>query len=287
MIWLDDQRGYLSDWITQLWVQLTGKRIDPKTHAWLETPHGQTSGIGTTFFHDLATRNNWTVQSSGKGLMQFDSINGPEFDAARVQAGVQDFYENTSKYHLDVWLEWCGVFRWLGVLVRSLFSRRLQQLNLPTSALETSRGISSEVLELIDPNTGQTMQTAWLRHLLHNGHVLYAGLYSSCQIPNSDQTCVRVAFPLPNGSAVVILKPTLKPDGSLLLTSSGRGFGDPGFYFTLRNAAGSWVRYVPTFHETIHVYEAEAGALRTDHIFSIWGQKFLHLHYRMMLKSTQ
>ena len=285
MLWLDDQRGYLVDWVTQLWVQYTGRRVEPQSHTWLETPIGPPSGIGPSFFHDLAQQRGWRLESDRRGLMRLQALHGAEFDASRLQPGVRDFYEQTSDYHLDVWFEWCGVFRWLGGLVVGLFSRRLQQLNLPISPLETSRGIDSQVLELVEPSTGQTMVTAWLRRLLHSGHVLYAGVYSTCQLPNNEQVHVRVAFPLPNGSAIVILKPNLLPDGSLRLDSSGRGFGHPGFYFSLQNAGGFWARYVPTFHETIHVYEAEAGVVRTDHVFSIWGQRFLHLHYRMVRKS--
>ena len=284
MFWLDEQRGHLTDWITQRWVQYTGQPLHA-SQTWLTTPSGPTNGIGSQFFAELAEQSGWTLEQ-GSGLMQFDALDGSEFNAKGVQVGVKHFYEQTSTYHLDVWFEWFGIFKLFGALVVGLFSRRLQQLNLPLSALETSRGISSQVLELRDPDSKQVMLRAWLRQLLSNNQVLYAGMYATSQIPNSPQACVRVAFPLPNGSAVVILKPSLEPDGSLLLHSNGHCFGDPGFYFTLHNAQGSWVKYVPTFHETIHVYEAEPGCLRTDHMFQIWGLKFLHLHYRMTEKKV-
>jgi hypothetical protein len=102
-----------------------------------------------------------------------------------------------------------------------------------------------------------------------------------CEPPGFSGPCVKVVFPLPNGSATVVLRPEARPDGSLLLHSSGRELGDPGFYFVVRDGdAQAWVRYVPTMRETIHAY-VEDGELRTDHVFQIWGLRYLRLHYRL------
>ena len=58
-----------------------------------------------------------------------------------------------------------------------------------------------------------------------------------------------------------------EPNGSLVLTSAGDRFGDPGFYFTLHDASGiKWARYVRAMRETIRVYAAEEGSVRADHI---------------------
>jgi len=43
---------------------------------------------------------------------------------------------------------------------------------------------------------------------------------------------------LPNGNAIVIMKPESHPDGSFSLTSTGEGFGDPGFYFVVHARDG-------------------------------------------------
>ena len=38
MSWLDERRGYLSDWVTQRWVQLMGRRVDlDGAERWLDT----------------------------------------------------------------------------------------------------------------------------------------------------------------------------------------------------------------------------------------------------------
>src|SRR5205823_5819994 len=88
--------------------------------------------------------------------------------------------------------------------------------------------------------------------------------------------------PLPNGSAIVIMRPEAHPDGSFSITSSGEGFGDAGFYFTVQDRENQfWVRYVRTLKESIRVYEAEGNSVRADHLLKIWGATFLTLHYRL------
>ena len=89
-------------------------------------------------------------------------------------------------------------------------------------------------------------------------------------------------FPVPHGNATVLLRVEVQPDGSVILVSRGRGIGDAGYYRVRRNGADAVrVKYVP-LKETIHVFVDEEGVLRTDHIFSFWRSKFLHLHYKML-----
>lgn len=285
MIWLGAKRGYLTDWITQRWVQLTGKRVDLEREAWLQGPAGKTSGIGLYFFDEFAAESGLVVQRQveDSGLMtDFSLLAAPDFDPSVISPKVVDFYEHTSNYELDAWGEWCGMFRPFGKLLALLFSRRLQQLNVPLTGLDTSKGIISEVIQLIEPITGQISYTAWVRQLLTTKNVLYAGSYSTCEVPNREGACVKVVFPLPNGNAIVIMRPEAHRDGSFSITSSGAGFGAAGFYFTVRERENhSWVRYVRTLKESIRVYEAEGNSVRADHVLTIWGATFLRLHYRL------
>lgn len=81
---------------------------------------------------------------------------------------------------------------------------------------------------------------------------------------------MKVAFPSPNGNAIVILKPESHPDGSFSLTSSGSRFGDPGFYFVVHSRDGiAWARYVKGMQEKITVYSAELGTTRADHMLKL------------------
>jgi hypothetical protein len=287
MIWLGESRGYLSDHITQRWVQLTGQAVDLASHPWLAGPVGDVHGIGREFFAELARREGLELRrgadSHERGLISdFAALAAPDFDPARVDPAVVDFYARTSAYELDAWAEWGGAFRPFGRLLGHLFSRRLQQLNVPLSALDTSRGVTSDVVQLVEPATGQVRHTAWIRELLGTGNVLYAGEYSLAAVPGRRGCCVKVVFPLPNGNAIVLMRPEVHADGSFSIVSAGQRFGDPGFYFTVHDDRGRVrARYVRAMQERIRVYPAEHGAVRTDHVLTLWGATFLRLHYRL------
>jgi len=284
VIWLGERRGDLSDWATQQWVRATGRRVNQAEHPWLQAPAGGTRLIGKQFFADYAARKNLaTVESGCRGLLEsFAQLSGPCNDLENVAAPVRNFYERTSEYELDSWAQWRGLFRPFGIALAALFSRRLQQLNIPLSALDSSKGMTSDVLQLREQGSGKLVQTAWIRELHATNNVLYAGCYSICNVPGYPSPCVKVAFPLPNGNAIVLMKPEAHSDGSFSVTSAGEHFGDPGFYFTLHDENGlASARYVKSLKETIKVYPAEPGIVRADHILWIWGIEFLRLHYRM------
>lgn len=281
MLWLGESRGYLSDFTTQLWVRATGREVNLKEVPWLSGPVGSPRGIGSDYFHLLAKSEGLKVEA-GRGLLpEFSVLSGPKFNLDEVSSGVREFYEETSRYSLDAWSEWCGFHKPLGRMLAILFSRRLQQLNIPLSSLDTSRGITSEVLDLVDPQTGERRYTAWLRHLVSSRDVLYAGSYSSCVVPGFQGTCVKVTFPLPNGNAIVIMYPESSGDGSITITSAGRAFGDPGFYFTVRHGDTVWARYVRSMQESICVYEENSSQVRADHVLRYFGAVFLRLHYKL------
>jgi hypothetical protein len=281
---LGGRRGVLSDWTTQRWVQFTGKRVDLSDYPWLDGPVGDVDRIGSAFFRRLAERKKLEVVGDGPGrglITDFSSLRGPARDPGTVDARVAAFYEHTSDFEFDIWSEWCGAFRPFGAALAAIFSRRLQQLNVPLSPLDTKLGITSDVVQLKE-RSGEVVYTAWVREVVSTKRTLYAGSYSVCRVPGYAGPCVKVVFPLPNGSATVIMRPESNPDGSITLRSSGARFGDPGFYFFVEKEPGrGWARYVRTFQEAIRVYVDAQGTLRTDHDLWIWGARFLRLHYRM------
>ena len=285
MIWLGEKRGNLSDWTTQQWVCSTGRRLKLTDHPWLDGPIGGTRQIGRQFFEDYAKKNQFEVLQNGtRGLIpDFHSLeNGTGSALAGVAQPVKDFYERTSEFDMDAWSDWYGAFKPFGRALSLLFSRRLQQLNVPLSPLDPSKGIASSVVQMRDPASGRVVQTAWVRQLHATGNVLYAGSYSTCKVPGHPSPCIKVAFPLPNGNAIVLMKPEAHADGSLSVCSIGKAFGDPGFYFVVHGGNGTvWARYVRSLEEEIRVYAAESGTVRADHTLWLWGIKFLRLHYRM------
>ncbi|MBK6942081.1 MAG: hypothetical protein IPH13_18025 [Planctomycetes bacterium] len=284
-MWLGDRRGNLFDWLTQQWVWATGRRVDLAADPWLAGPVGQTRGVGLDYFDKWAAAENLIVtrHPSGSGLLpSFAALSGPGFDASAVCPAVIDFYERSADFEIDVWSEWSGLFRPFGFLVAALFSRRLEQLNLPLSSLDTSWGMTSEMVRVIEPSSREVLANAWVRALVKTGRVTYVGSYSVATPPGAAGPCVKTVFPLPNGNAIVILRPQALPDGSLVLESAGRRFGDPGFYFTVHRPDGVVVaRYLRSFRERIHVYPAGDGVVRADHTMSLWGSRCIHLHYRL------
>ena len=288
--WLGTRRGYLTDWITQRWVCLTGRRIDPAANEWLTGPAGEIARIGPDFFEKLAAVENCELlkNANGAGLIKdFHMLGSDEFSAGCISPEITRFYQSTSSFDMDVWSEWCSVFRPFGWLLRFLFSHRLQQLHMPISPLETSRGITSDIVQLRDKNTGRIRYVGWLRTMVQSGDTIYAGLYSVCTPPKHQKPCVKIVFPLPNGNATVIMEPEACANGSLKLHSRGNVFGDPGFYFLVRDAnGGAWARYVRTMKEMIHVYIDEHNVLRADHTLRIFGLVFLRLHYRIVPRTA-
>ncbi len=285
-MWLGEKRGHLSDWLTQLWVKLTGRRVALDQFPWLDGPSGATTGIGPDYYERVADALALEVREGPAGLTpSFHQLAGPEFEPARVDSRIVAFYENTSLYRIDTWSQWCGAFRPLGWLLAVLFSRRLQQLNIPLSPMDGSKGLRSRIVVLAERLTGRVQRIGWVRELRSTSRIAYVGDYSTVIAPGHSGPCVRVVFPLPNGNATVVLRPEAVSDGSLLLHSSGHRFGDPGFYFVVRDGQVAWVRYLATMRESLHVY-VEGSELHTDHVFRIFGLKYLQLHYRMIREGS-
>lgn len=139
-------------------MQWTGRTVDLSQDAWLDGPVRRPTGIGKVYFDELAQEKGLDLHrnSTGSGLIaDFDLLVSPTFDPSGVHPAVADFYEHTSTYDLDAWGVWCGFFRPFGSLLAFLFSRRLQQLNVPLSSQDTSRGITSDIVQLVDKNTNE------------------------------------------------------------------------------------------------------------------------------------
>ena len=238
VIWLGDKRGYLSDWLTQQWVRSTGQKVNLAEEAWLDGPIGNSRLNAREFFPNYAREHLLDMEKDGtRGLIQ--DFNELCVDSPVLVANaVRQFYERTSEYELDAWSEWCGPFKPFGWALAAIFSRRLQQLNVPLSPLDSSRGITSAVVQLRDRASGRVVQTAWVRELIATRNVLYAGSYSICRVPGYSNPCVKVVFPLPNGNGIVLMKPNTHPDGSFSVASIGERFGDPGFYFVVHGEHG-------------------------------------------------
>jgi hypothetical protein len=276
--WLGAKRGHLSDWTTQQWVRRTGRRVDLREEAWLDGPWAPTTGIGERFFEDFAARHGLELGRAPGLLPSFEALRSDAFDPGAVDPRIAAFYERTSEFRLHLWSEWSPLHRPFGRMIDRIFARRLGQLRLPLAPLDTSRGVAQELLSLREAD-GRTA-TAWLRTRLPEREVLFAGLYSAERPRLAAGPCVKTVFPLPNGYAAVFLVPSARPDGSFELVSPPGTFGEPGFYFVVRDGTSAWSRTVAAMTEHIHVY-LEGGEPHADHALRLWGRPFLRLHYAM------
>jgi hypothetical protein len=272
-----------------VWVLLTGKRIRNGDEPWLAAPLGEQGRIGTGIYERIAQTENLQMRMPPTaGLIpDFNALRGPSFDPDAIRDEIRHFYEHAAQYHLDVWSEVSLIGMFFLWLLVEFISRRMDQLNFPISSLEVAKGMSSQVVQLVEPETNTVKYTGWLRRLKSSGHVIYAGLYSTLCVPGEENPCVKVTFPC-RGTANVYLSPVQHADGSFGLDSSGSAFGRSGFYRIVASGPDHRrVRYVKTLHELFHVYVDGEGVLRTDHKISFLGLTILRLHYKMTLLPAQ
>ncbi len=276
---MEDPR-YRVDRLTQQIVRATGRAVSFDEHPWLLGPVGGPRVIGDDWFIREAEGNGGSVANGGL-LEDMSSLDGPGFDAASLAKPIVDFYERTSEWRLEVWSQWCPAAWPFGWLISSVFARRLQQLNLPLRPFDTAYGMDSEVMAVRDEG-GSQIGAAWLRTLRSTGQTIYSGWYSTATLPGADRPSVRVVFPLPNGSVTVLLRPGLRSDGALILSSPAGPFGSEGAYLvvTQDDRASGWVLRVP-LAERFVVFVDDEGVLRTDHELNLSQIPVLRLHYRM------
>lgn len=271
------------DWFTQQWAILWGKRIDPKIFPWLMGPFGKLGSISDDFINQLANDEGLIIERNIKsqGLIpSINQLNLSDLEMARLSKKVINFYENTSDYNLKFNVKWNPIFKMCGKLVNTLFSRRIQQLNIPLNNTESSRQIKSEIITLSDPISKKVKYTVWYRTFKSNGQVLYSGVYSTCLLP-SGKTYIKAVFPLPKGNATVIMSPSVGQNGEFCLVSSGKKFGDAGFYFFLNNSKGKfWSQYISSFCDQLVVY-CDNGNLFAKQTLTLWNLKVLRFNYEI------
>jgi len=266
-------------------VRLTGRTVKRKDAPWLDSVLGKPGLIGSGIYQKIAEEQGLalTMPPDAGLIPDFGALRGPSFDPDAVHQRIRHFYEHTTLYHLEVWSEVYFAGKFVLWLLVEFISRRMNQLNFPISSLEVAKGMTSEIVQLREHESGKLMYTGWLRRFRSNGKVIYAGLYSTEQIPGEANLCVKVTFPC-YGSSNVYLRPVAHPDGSFGLVSTGAAFGKSGFYRLVAAGTDAYrVRAFTTLHEIFRVYVDEDNVLRTDHEIHFIGLTILRLHYKMTL----
>ncbi|MFU8803287.1 MAG: hypothetical protein ACNA8W_05720 [Bradymonadaceae bacterium] len=254
-----------------------------KDAPWLEGFWAEGPSVGAGILEEIVERHGLLAEwRPDSGLLpSFEALEGQAFDPDRVEAQVHAFYEKTAKHSFSVSPTWYSPLFWFAAILIRTTCRLIDQFNLPLTEAEAGAAMGHDVVRLFN-RQGKPVSTCWLRRSGDGEHVVYAGFYGISHTPDHDEPLVKVVFPVPDGYLCVLLKPTVHPDGGLELVSSGNGFGDAGFYWVQRTNQDSAVRvkYVP-IEESIRVYVDAENRLQTDHLFYLWGIKFLALHYDM------
>jgi len=275
------------DWFTQQWAILWGVKIDPEDVPWLMGPFGNLNGIGDDFINQLAEKENLIIERDTKsqGLIpSIDLLNLSDGEFSKISPKVLGFYENTATYDLAFTVKWNPVFKVFGVLVNKLFSRRINQLNIPIRNIKNSEAIKSELITLSDPKSKKVKYTIWFRTFKSSGQVIYSGVYGTCTLP-SGKTCVKAVFPLPKGNATVIMTPSVGTNGELILDSSGKKFGDAGFYFLLNDSKGHyWSQFMSSFRDRLTV-SSENDTIFAIQTLTLWHQSVVRFNYKINAKN--
>jgi hypothetical protein len=269
-----------------LLIHVFGRVVRESSAPWLSGPVGS-DYIGDKPYEEAAARENLELvrRASAGGLIpDFRVLDGAGFCVDRVRPEVRDFYEHTATYRMEMWSGTSfpgNIGLWLLV---TTISRKVNQLNFPLSALDSAKGMDSEIVLLKQPD-GAVRYAGWYRRLVDTGRTIYTGFYMTTRVPHCANPCVKVVFPMPNGNATVILRPSLDQDGHFRLASKGQRFGDAGFYRVQRiDADRMRVWRVTTLHEEFRVYVDDDGVLRCDHAVRFLGLPILQLHYRIERK---
>lgn len=282
------QLGIFGVKLIKFWVRLFGKTVMVEDVPWLSGPIGPDGEIGKKPYETLAQQENLTIENDIEGSLvtNLDLLASPDFDVSKCDPNVRHFYENTAKYDMEVWSETRFPGRLLLWLLVSTVSRYMNQLNFPVFGLDMSKGMSSEIISLKNAK-GEVVHTGWFRQLKESGRVIYTGFYSEVSPPKYDGTCVKVVFPLPQGNATVILKPTLDEKNQFHLRSAGKSFGDSGFYRVVALDSNRLkVLYLKSLKEKFTVYTDTEGVLRCDHKVNFMGMLILRLHYKINLSKV-
>jgi hypothetical protein len=229
-------------------------------------------------------------------LASLDALDGPAFDGSRVHPLIREFYEHTSRFKLSIVPEWRTWMKPVYALFKLVVAEPLGQAAIPSNIEEAQRGMVSTIDTITlrgdvpadaltrspperrapDSNRSEAIDIrGWIRTYADSGKPIYVGIYTSFR--HDDRGYVSVGFPIPSSNFTATLEPRNVDDDGLLLSSRSE-LPFPGHYLSAVEDGSLTVLKLLAFNEQIHVH-VDDGELKTEHSFSLAGQRFLTLHY--------
>jgi hypothetical protein len=285
-------------------LSLLAERVQAEDVPFVVPLASQTRYVGTDYVRSLAQvlGGTYTPDVADIGIVaSLDELAGPSFDPAGVDPLVREFYEHTTRFALDIVPQWRLWVRPGYLLYRTLLARPLGQANVPMSQREAQHGVRSRIdtitgVEGYPGGHGRETVTVrgWIRSRADTDEPIYVGIYTTYR--HEGRGYVSVGFPLPQASFTATLLPQSRPtagngpgngpgNGQGLVLDSRSELDQPGHYLTYIDAQTSELTTaaVRGFAERLDVY-TEAGELRAEHAFWVFGLPFLVLHYRITRK---
>jgi hypothetical protein len=212
-------------------------------------------------------------------LASLDSLDGPTFDAARVHPLIREFYEHTSRFKLSIVPEWRTWMKPGYEVFKRVVAEPLGQAAIPSNIEEAQRGMVSTIDTIALDGDEQIDIRGWIRTFADSGKPIYVGIYTSFR--HDDRGYVSVGFPIPGANFTATLLPRNEDEHDFVLTSQ-TDLPFPGHYLSSVDSERDALTVLKLlyFQEQIFVHVAD-GKLRTEHSFSLAGQRFLTLHYEI------
>src|SRR6516165_8361522 len=266
-------------------VTLLAERVPAADLPFVVPREARTRYVGTGYVRELAgvIGGQYVADAPDAGIVaSVDELAGPEFDPARIDPLVREFYEHTTRFALDIVPEWRLWVRPGYLLYRTVVARPLGQANVPMNQRETQRGIRSRIDTITPAGSHVVAIRGWIRSFSDTDEPIYVGIYTTYR--HGDRGYVSVGFPLPQASFTATLLPRARAGGGMVLTSRSDD-DQPGHYLAYIDPATRdlTVLAVHGFAERLDVYTRD-GELLAEHAFSVFGLPFLVLHYRMRRK---
>jgi hypothetical protein len=236
--------------------------------------------VGADYVQQLAELRGGTFRRNPPDvgiLASLDTLDGPEFHAGRVNPLIREFYEHTSRFKLTIIPEWRPWMKPGYELFKRFVAQPLGQAAIPSNIEEAQRGMVSTIDTIDFDGDDEIDIRGWIRTFADSGDPIYVGIYTSFR--HEGRGYVSVGFPIPSSNFTATLEPhNIDGDGLLLWSRSELPF--PGHYLSSVDSERDALTVLKllAFHERIHVF-VTGGELRTDHSFSLAGQRFLTLHY--------
>lgn len=247
----------------------------------------RTRYVGADYVKQLASLRGGTFTRNPPDvgiLASLDALAGPTFEPGRVHPLIREFYEHTSRFKLSIVPEWRQWMKPGYEVFKRLVAEPLGQATIPSNIEEAQRGMVSTI-DTIDLDGDEEIDIrGWIRTFADSGKPIYVGIYTTFR--HEDRGYVSVGFPIPSANFTATLEPHNAAEHDFLLSSRSK-LPFPGHYLSSVDSERDALTVLKllSFQEEIHVHVA-AGELKTEHSFSLLGQRFLTLHYAIERTAT-